>query len=102
MHVPVARLLLTSLVLLGAPTFVTADRPIGPSSFDQVIAPLLANRCLNCHEGPQAKGKLDLSRKDKVLAGGRSGPALVAGKPEDSLLWQLIDKNKMPPKHPLP
>ena len=36
------------------------------------------------------------------MSGGRSGPALVAGKPAESLLWQLIDKNKMPPKHALP
>ena len=33
--------------------------------------------------------------------GGKSGPALVAGKPDESLLWQRIESGEMPPKQPL-
>jgi Protein of unknown function (DUF1549)/Protein of unknown function (DUF1553)/Planctomycete cytochrome C/Concanavalin A-like lectin/glucanases superfamily len=70
-------------------------------NFDQAVAPLLARRCLDCHSGPDPKGKLDLSRKSTALAGGESGPAIVPGKPGDSLLWERVSSDEMPPKSPL-
>src|SRR5277367_5792569 len=33
------------------------------SDFDGQVAPLLVRRCLDCHSGPDPKGKLDLSRR---------------------------------------
>ncbi|MCH8045423.1 MAG: DUF1553 domain-containing protein [Planctomycetes bacterium] len=69
--------------------------------FDSTIAPLLAARCLECHSGPHPKGELDLSRHDKALAGGENGVVIVAGKPEESLLWEHVREDEMPPKHPL-
>src|SRR5262249_28415008 len=65
-------------------------------------APLLSQRCLDCHSGAKPKGGLDLGRRQAALAGGKSGTALVPGKPEESLLWQYIEGDKMPPKKPLP
>jgi hypothetical protein len=76
-----------------------ADRPA--SDFDREIAPLLARRCAECHNADEHKGGLDLTSKAKALAGGDSGRAIVAGKASDSLLWQRVDANEMPPKHPL-
>jgi hypothetical protein len=69
--------------------------------FDRAVAPLLVQRCLDCHSGPRPKGKLDLSRHSTALAGGKSGAVLVPGKPADSLLWQYVDEGRMPPKRPL-
>ncbi len=71
------------------------------SSFETVVAPLLARRCAGCHAGDEAKGKLDLTTREKQLAGGESGPALVPGQVEKSLLWQRVVSDEMPPKHPL-
>src|SRR4051794_11816371 len=70
--------------------------------FDKQIAPILAGRCLECHSGPEPKGKLDLSASAKAFAGGESGEAIERGKPDASLLWQRIDADEMPPKHPMP
>jgi hypothetical protein len=70
--------------------------------FDRQVAPLLVQRCLDCHGGPKPKGGLDLARRDATLAGGKSGAAVVPGRPDDSLLWQYVDAGKMPPKKPLP
>jgi hypothetical protein len=70
--------------------------------FDKVIAPILASRCIDCHSGPEAKGKLDLSRSTTAFAGGESGAGVVAGKPDESTLWQRVDAGEMPPKKPLP
>ena len=75
-------------------------RPAATST--PIVAPLLARRCLDCHSGPDPKGKLDLSRKARALSGGESGAAIVPGKPEDSLLWERVRSDEMPPKTPLP
>jgi len=49
--------------------------------FDKRVAPILAGRCIECHSGAEAKGKLDLTSAEKALAGGESGIAIVAGSP---------------------
>ncbi len=70
--------------------------------FDATVAPLLIRRCLDCHMGSEAKGKLDLSRRASALEGGESGPAIVPGSLDESLLWEKVELDEMPPKHPLP
>ncbi len=47
------------------------------------------------------KGELDLSSRTAATKGGANGSVYVAGKAEESLLWQQIDSNAMPPKQPL-
>jgi hypothetical protein len=71
--------------------------------FEKKIRPLLVERCYGCH-GPESKppaGGLRLDTRDGVRKGGDSGPALVPGDPEHSLLIEAISyKNpdfKMPP-----
>ncbi len=70
--------------------------------FDQVLAPLLARRCLGCHNPGDKSGGLDLTRAEAAAAGGDTGAAIAPGKPDDSLLWQRIAADEMPPEHPLP
>ena len=65
--------------------------------FDQVVAPILANHCLECHRGPDAKGGLDLSQRDVALRGGESGPAWRPGKPLESLLWERVAFGELTP-----
>lgn len=69
--------------------------------FDRQVAPLLAAKCLECHNSREPKAKLDLSTRKGAFAGGESGVVLVAGKPEASPLWDRIVADEMPPKHPL-
>ena len=70
-------------------------------SFDQQIAPLLASRCLSCHNSTEKKGGLDLQREASAGGGGDSGAVITAGMPEKSLLWERIVSDEMPPKQPL-
>src|SRR4051812_36284700 len=70
--------------------------------FDRTVAPILARRCLDCHSGAEPKGKLDLSRRASAAKGGDGGPAVVPGKPDESLLWEHVESDEMPPKSPLP
>jgi len=78
-----------------------ADPDARQQNFDTRIAPLLASRCLSCHNGLEKKGGLDLSQSKAAFAGGDSGKVLEAGKPDASLLWEKISTNEMPPKKPL-
>ena len=79
----------------------TLDRRGLPTSTRR-IAPILARRCLDCHSGSDPKGKLDLSKNASALAGGKSGPAIVPGKLDESPLWERVEADEMPPKSPLP
>ena len=69
--------------------------------FQKSVAPLLAAKCVACHSGSEAKAGLDLTVGEKLLAGGESGAAVVPGKPAQSLIWQRVFADEMPPKHPL-
>ncbi len=69
--------------------------------FEKQVAPLLAEKCLDCHNPRERKGKLDLSSRKSAFAGGDSGVVLVPGKVGESYLWDRVSGNEMPPKHPL-
>jgi hypothetical protein len=69
--------------------------------FDTVVAPLLARKCLGCHNAGDKKGGLNLASAAAARAGGEGGEVVVPGKPEESLLWEKVSQNEMPPKKPL-
>lgn len=74
--------------------------------FENRIRPVLADHCYACHsvKGKQ-KGGLHLDSKAAMLKGGESGPALVPGKPGDSLILKALRHEsdlKMPPQKKLP
>jgi hypothetical protein len=66
---------------------------------------VLQARCQSCH-GASRLSDLDLRTRESALKGGRRGPALVPGKPEQSLLYRVVsgaEALKMPPgREPLP
>src|SRR5688500_6938814 len=57
--------------------------------FEKKVRPVLADNCLSCHSAG-AMGGLRLDSRDAVLKGGKSGPAVVAGDPEKSLLITAV------------
>ncbi|WP_223123518.1 DUF1553 domain-containing protein [Gimesia maris] len=71
------------------------------ADFDRVMAPLIAGHCLDCHAGLDPKAGFDFSNRAAAIRGGETGSALQAGNPEESLLWQYIESDAMPPEHPL-
>jgi len=88
-------------VALAFIVWLAATPCFAEDDFDSVVAPLLARKCLACHNPTEKKGGLDLTSAKAALAGGESGPVVVAGKPDDSLLWERISNGEMPPKKPL-
>ncbi len=69
--------------------------------FEREIAPLLARRCLGCHNPGERKGGLDLTTEQGLKAGGDSGPVLAAP-PLEGLIWQRVSAGEMPPEEGLP
>ena len=62
------------------------------------VLPIVLLRCTTCH-GPQRQdGGLDLRTRAAMLKGGKSGPALVPGKPDESLMIQRIQSEACPPQ----
>lgn len=61
------------------------------------VLPILFARCTVCHGLRKQEAGLDLRSKALMLKGGKSGPAIVPGKPQDSLLLKRIHAKDMPP-----
>lgn len=57
-------------------------------SFERDVVPLLRARCHGCHQPAKAKGKLNLTRYDSLMRS--EDPVVVPGKPEESLLLELV------------
>ncbi|MFO0907386.1 MAG: PSD1 and planctomycete cytochrome C domain-containing protein [Isosphaeraceae bacterium] len=66
--------------------------------FERSVAPVLLNRCLECHNATDKNGGLDLSSGNALSAGGKNGAAVVPGQAEESLLLQRVVDGEMPPK----
>src|SRR5438874_9732820 len=71
--------------------------------FENKIRPVLVERCYKCHStaSKKSKGGLKLDSRGQVLKGGDSGPAVIPGAPESSLLIRAIRRTEtalmMPP-----
>lgn len=83
-------------VLVGAE--ITAEQR---DFFESKVRPLLAAKCYTCHshKAKAVKGGLLLDSLSGVTKGGDSGPVVVAGEPQKSLLIAAIQyrDNEMPP-----
>ncbi len=90
--------------LLAAPGAALGGESPG-EHFAGRVRPLLEARCVSCHGAEKVKGGLRLDSREAVLKGGESGPAIVPGKPQESLLLQAVMHRKpdleMPPKEKL-
>jgi hypothetical protein len=92
--------ILVAIVLAQSPELRAADA--GIDFFEKKIRPVLVERCYRCHSAgaKKVKGELLLDSREGVLKGGASGPAVVPGKPGQSLLLKALrhqDDLKMPP-----
>jgi len=65
--------------------------------FERDAQPIIQRSCVGCHGGLKREQGLDLRTIESGRTGGDSGPALVAGNPDKSLLWQQIVDDTMPP-----
>lgn len=84
----------------GEPLLVAAVQHAGPVNFEQEILPILAKNCLACHNAAKPESELILETPQTILKGGAQGPAVIPGKPDESLLLIVAahrDEPVMPP-----
>jgi len=94
------RLLLTVAALGWSEWASAQDVPLEQTAFfENHIRPLFVEHCFDCHSQKEQKGGLRLDDLSEILAGGDTGPALVANKPKESLLLQAVKYEglEMPP-----
>ena len=82
----------------GPSTVAEGPAPSAPEVTQHDVIPVLLRRCTVCHGLRQQEGGLDLRTKASMLKGGKSGPAFVAGKPDESLVIRKIRDGSMPPR----
>lgn len=106
--VPYDRPLLSRLPNQKAGAAKLESDPKGVEYFEAKIRPVLVERCYECHsnQAPTIQGGLVLDSWSEILRGGRSGPAIVPGDPDKSLLIEAIRYThtalRMPPDGKLP
>src|SRR6266568_2548293 len=59
-------------------------------SYLRDVRPILDKNCTSCHQPASKQSDLDLTTYARFQAGGKRGPAFVAGSPNESLVIQFI------------
>jgi cytochrome c553 len=67
-------------------------------TFEEHVRPIFKAYCFECHgESDKPKAGLDVRLKRFLEKGGKSGPALITSKPDDSLILKKLRSGEMPP-----
>lgn len=81
--------------------WIMAPRTVQKALTQHDVLPILYLRCVSCHGRQKQEGGFDIRTRASLLAGGKSGPAIRLGEPDESLLVQKITAGEMPPKKQL-
>jgi cytochrome c553 len=104
---PADIVLLRLCLVLGSALFFASRSAAGsPASsevdfFEKEIRPILVGSCGKCHGAEKQRGELRLDSRQAMLKGGETGPAIVPGDSEKSLLILAVRHSgdvQMPPK----
>lgn len=71
-----------------------------PPSYSRQVVPILRTACLGCHSAPGNAGGLTVGSYAELMKGGKNGPSVVPGKPNESRLYKMLvglQKPIMPP-----
>ena len=100
--------LLLALAFAVVPAASAADdaQRAAMTFFEKKVRPILAERCHDCHSNAKQKGGLRADHIDFLKTGGKNGPALVPGNPEESAMIEALRYGnpdfQMPPESKLP
>lgn len=88
-------LLLTLMVLQAG--IASPESGADDLTFEKHVRPIFKAMCFQCHgEEEKKKAELDVRLVRLMRSGGKSGPVIVPGDPDSSLLWQLVESDEMP------
>ncbi len=85
------------------PTITIAEFTAKTTVYDGAVQPILAAKCMECHNDQKTKGGLNMKNLASMLKGGKSGSMWVSGDPDKSLMIERMllgmdDQKHMPPK----
>lgn len=110
-HVSAFATILFGAVLTGpgvssrAESADAAPSPAAVELFEKSVRPVLVESCQKCHGPSKQSSGFRVDSRQAILKGGDNGPAVLPGKPAESLLVQAIERThediKMPPKRKL-
>jgi len=88
-------------VILGLASSALQAADELPVDFVKQIKPILADRCVECHNSETIFGELNLQNRELAFRKRKLGPAIVPGEPEKSMLYLALtlppkDKKAMP------
>ena len=97
-------------LLLHVPATVKAAETGHADSdfYEAKVRPVLVEHCYACHssQAKKLKGRLLLDTTEGIRKGGESGPVIMPGRPDESLLIEAVryedELTRMPPKGKLP
>ena len=89
-----------ALVLAGAGPAFAAEVKLTTEQldfFEKRVRPIFVDNCYKCHshDSEKVKGGLLLDTRDGLLKGGDTGPAIVPGNPEKSLMIKAVDRKSV-------
>jgi cytochrome c553 len=90
--------MLPSIAIVAAVSLPAAE---AVEFFEKQVRPVLVEKCVSCHGPKVQRGGLRVDGRAALLKGGDSGPSLVPGDPDGSLLLKAVRHQgdlKMPPK----
>ena len=92
MYIRCLAVMLAVAVSLAARSLSSASETDAQSTafFENQIRPLLVRRCLRCHGGEKTRRGLRVDSRQALVNGGKSGAAVLPGRPDDSLLIQAV------------
>ena len=92
--------IVVALACFGSVAALAQDRTSSsaPASltFEKQILPIFEARCAKCHSGASPQAGLDIRTGTGLRNGGTTGPAIVNGSAEKSLLYQRVRSGQMP------
>ncbi len=90
---------LTALSSIALLLFASASAAPQAAKIDFAgqIKPLIANRCINCHHAGALLGEVNLENRAMAFKKRSTGPILLPGRPDSSLLYRVLT---LPPKNP--
>src|SRR5712691_9994480 len=87
------------VLALLAPLLFSQSPPANPDKtvvFETAVLPVFQTSCVPCHGTAVKMKELDLSTFAGVIKGGDDGPVITPGKPQESRLYEMVEKGMMP------
>src|SRR6266849_4770273 len=83
-------------LIVGVVSISAQAQSVRRVSFSEDVAPILTNKCMQCHGQTPLMGGLDLRSRATAVKGGQHGPAVIPGQAAASSLYRHLTGQEQP------